>query len=144
MQSGKFARGYRLLLPYILKVLFYLKLCIDTDVHTYIYIYIWIFARVTRTRTRVRTYMRICAPICIPRLSRLSLLFHIGISRESDVPRLYRRSQVPLRGARVQHLQFSIRRRTPAFSSASLRSALPRALNRVILGFVSFRYRMFM
>lgn len=29
------------------------------------------------------------------RLSRLSLLFHIGISRESDVPRLYRRSQVP-------------------------------------------------
>lgn len=45
-------------------------------------------------RTYVYMYMRIYAAGVL-RLSRLSLLFHIGISRESDVPRLYRRSQVP-------------------------------------------------
>lgn len=90
MQSGKFVRGHRLLSMCASKEPSYLKLCIDVPPLRYARA----LARPTRAQTYVCTDRDICA--CVPRLSRLSLLFHIGISRESDVPRLYRRrSQVP-------------------------------------------------
>jgi len=48
------------------------------------------------------------------RLSRLSLLFHIGISRKSDVPRLYR-SQVP--GCAASAIFYTTTTYTPAHFS---------------------------